>query len=232
MHLSGRPRIPQAHSGTQSGSISGIMSGISSSIRGISESTSAILTIHAFFGTRLSSEYGLQLFHTAYQSFLHAFKFPSSIRDEGNAPIVESEHYETYRLRFLAPEIIETLYYKYFDGVRMREVKDPEFPVRNTPTFICLISTAIWHGIRAWLTGTYVKPDHFQSQNESVVKTFNRMSNTWKGRSRQNHKATLEVIKDNLREKVVHAQLRGIGAEEEGEEHEEEDLEGGEEEDL
>ncbi|KAI5850458.1 hypothetical protein DFP73DRAFT_524202 [Morchella snyderi] len=116
------------------------------------------------------------------------------------------------------------------------------------------------------------------------------MSNTWKGRSRQNQEATLEVIKDNLREKirekkgitievipadgfseddealaadlaafrnarkappsalvdpsgsdnggsqeeVVHAQLLGIEAEEEGEENEEEqeegDHEGGEEE--
>ncbi|KAH0611277.1 uncharacterized protein H6S33_010542 [Morchella sextelata] len=43
---------------------------------------------------------------------------------------------------------------------------------------------------------------HYQSQNESVVKTFNRMSNTWKGRSRQNQEATLELIKDNLREKI------------------------------
>ncbi|KAI5850456.1 hypothetical protein DFP73DRAFT_591318 [Morchella snyderi] len=202
-----------------------------------------------------------------------------------------AQHYETYRLRFLAPEIIDMLYYKYFDGVRMRGVKDPEFLERITPTFICLISTAIWHGIRAWSTGTYVKPDHFQSQNENVViETFNRMSNTWKGRSRQNQEATLEVIKDNLREKirekkgitievipadgfseddealaadlaafrnarkappsalvdpsgsdnggsqeeVVHAQLLGIEAEEEGEENEEEqeegDHEGGEEE--
>ncbi|KAI5848609.1 hypothetical protein DFP73DRAFT_524891 [Morchella snyderi] len=142
---------------------------------------------------------------------------------------------QTYRLRFLAPEIIDILYHKYFDGVRM-------------------------------------------------------MSNTWKGRSRQNQEATLEVIKDNLREKirekkgitievipedgfseddetlaadlaafqnaqkappsalvdpsgsdnggsqeeVVHAQLRDIEAEEEGEENEEEqeegDHEGGEEE--
>ncbi|KAI5840229.1 hypothetical protein DFP73DRAFT_597641 [Morchella snyderi] len=147
-----------------------------------------------------------------------------------------AQHYETYRVRFLAPEIIDILYYKYVDGVRMRGVKDPEFLERITPTFICLISTAIWHGIRAWSTGTYVKPDHFQSQNENVVKTFNRMSHTWKERSMQNQEATLEVIKDNLREKirekkgitieVVHAQLRGIEAEEEGEENEEEQEEG------
>ncbi|KAI5846451.1 hypothetical protein DFP73DRAFT_525947 [Morchella snyderi] len=114
-----------------------------------------------------------------------------------------ANRYKTYRLRFLAPEIIDILYYKYFDGVRMRGVKDPEFLERITPTFICLILTAIWHGIRAWSTGTYVKPDHFLFQNESVViETFNRMSNTWKGRSRQNQEATLEVIKDNLREKI------------------------------
>ncbi|KAI5846219.1 hypothetical protein DFP73DRAFT_525735 [Morchella snyderi] len=148
-----------------------------------------------------------------------------------------ANRYYTYRLRFLAPEIIDILYYKYFDGVRMRGVKDPEFLERITPTFICLISTAIWHGIRAWSTGTYVKPDHFESQNENVVskhprsltaitrtlravkdalettecfesgdgrsqETFNWMSNTWEGRSRQNQEATLAVIKDNLREKI------------------------------
>ncbi|KAI5836688.1 hypothetical protein DFP73DRAFT_532541 [Morchella snyderi] len=121
---------------------------------------------------------------------------------KNNRFLSPAQHYETYRLRFLAPEIIDILYYKYFDGVRMRGVKDPEFLERITPTFICLISTAIWHGIRAWSTGTYVKPDHFQSQNESVVKTFNRMSSTWKGRSRHNQEATLEVIKDYLREKI------------------------------
>ncbi|KAI5842382.1 hypothetical protein DFP73DRAFT_527797 [Morchella snyderi] len=195
-----------------------------------------------------------KLFYTAHKPFLDAFELSSSIREEENAPIAESEAQriekecstligdhtllhesfppaarlsvlvvsmwaaasrrvgctvdldevvikQTYRLRFLAPEIIDILYYKYFDGVRMRGVKDPKFLERITPTFICLISTAIWHGIRAWSTGTYVKPDHFQSQNENVVKTFNSMSNTWKGRSRQNQEATLEVIKDNLREK-------------------------------
>ncbi|KAH8148289.1 uncharacterized protein LAJ45_07742 [Morchella importuna] len=166
----------------------------------------------------------------------------------------------------------------------MRGVKDPEFLERITPTFICLISTAISHGIRAWSAGTYVKPDHFQSQNESLVKMFNRMSNTWKGRNRQKQEATLEVIKDNLQEKkkgitielipedgfseddealaadlatfrnarrappsapgdiscsdngngqeeMVHAQLRGIEVEDEGEgRDEEEDREEGEEE--
>ncbi|KAI5837204.1 hypothetical protein DFP73DRAFT_532149 [Morchella snyderi] len=89
--------------------------------------------------------------------------------------------------------------------------KRPRVPRADYPTFICLISTAIWHGIRAWSMGTYVKPDHFQSQNESVVKTFNRMSNTWKGRSRQNQEATLEVIKDNLREKI--REKKGIAIE-------------------
>ncbi|KAI5842114.1 hypothetical protein DFP73DRAFT_596074 [Morchella snyderi] len=181
--------------------------------------------------------------------------------------------YYTYRLRFLAAEIFDILYYKYFDGVSMPRIKDPEFLEQSTLTFICLISTAIWLGIRAWSTGTYLKTDHFESQNENVIQMFNRMSHTWKWRSSQNQEATLEVIKDNLwerkkgitievileegfreddealaadfaafrnarkappsalvdhfgsdngggQEEVVHAQLRGIEAEEEGEENE------------
>ncbi|KAI5837498.1 hypothetical protein DFP73DRAFT_601070 [Morchella snyderi] len=134
---------------------------------------------------------------------------PDGTRNTQGAPdnaqtalVNAANSYWTYRLRFLTPKIIDILYYKYFDGVRMQAVKDPELLERMTPTFICLISTAIWHGIQAWSTGIYVKPDYFQSQNENVVKTFNRMSNTWKGRSKQNQEATLEVIKDNLREKI------------------------------
>ncbi|KAI5838480.1 hypothetical protein DFP73DRAFT_600012 [Morchella snyderi] len=159
-------RIPESVDfGTQPGSISESIPGISETFPGVSESTPDTLTVNAFF------------------------KHPVPIPVEHPAAI-PTEH-PTYRLRFLAPEIIDILYYKYFDGVRMRGVKDPEFLEQITPTFICLISTAIWHGIRAWSTGTYVKPGHFQSQNENV-----------KGRSRQNQEATLEVIKDNLREKI------------------------------
>ncbi|KAH0602464.1 uncharacterized protein H6S33_008803 [Morchella sextelata] len=123
------------------------------------------------------------------------------------------QHYETYRLRFLAPEIVDILYFKYFDGVRMRGVRDPEFLERITPTPICLISTAIWHGIRVWSTGTYVKPDHFQSQNESVVKlcglpsALRAVTDAFRAilncrADITTREATLEVIKDNLREKI------------------------------
>ncbi|KAI5839438.1 hypothetical protein DFP73DRAFT_530148 [Morchella snyderi] len=71
--------------------------------------------------------------------------------ENGQTALVNAANrYYTYRLRFLAPEIIDIFYYKYFDGVRMRGVKDREFLERITPTFNCLISTAIWHGIRAW----------------------------------------------------------------------------------
>ncbi|KAH8155094.1 uncharacterized protein LAJ45_00103 [Morchella importuna] len=41
-----------------------------------------------------------------------------------------------------------------------------------------------------------------QADIQTRVETFNSMSNTWKGRSKQNQEATLEVIKDNLREKI------------------------------
>ncbi|KAH8149082.1 uncharacterized protein LAJ45_06621 [Morchella importuna] len=41
-----------------------------------------------------------------------------------------------------------------------------------------------------------------QADIQTRVETFNRMSNIWKGRSKQNQEASLEVIKDNLREKI------------------------------
>ncbi|KAI5837772.1 hypothetical protein DFP73DRAFT_531697 [Morchella snyderi] len=43
-----------------------------------------------------------------------------------------AQHYETYRLRFLAPEIIDILYYKYFDGVRMRGSQNESVVTRTT----------------------------------------------------------------------------------------------------
>ncbi|KAI5845891.1 hypothetical protein DFP73DRAFT_594087 [Morchella snyderi] len=160
-----------------------------------------------------------------------------------------AQHYETYRLQFLTPEIIDILYYKYFDGVRMRGVKDPKFLVRITPTFICVISTAIWHGIRAWSTGTYVKPDHFQSQNENVIRekkgiTIKAIPEDGFSEDEEALAADLAAFRNAQKappsapvdpsgsdngdgqEEVVHAQLLGIEVEEEGEENEEEQEEG------
>ncbi|KAH8152788.1 uncharacterized protein LAJ45_03013 [Morchella importuna] len=149
------------------------------------------------------------------------------------------QHYEIYRLRFLALEIIDILYFKYFDGVRMRRVRDPEFLERVTPTLICLISTAIWHGIRAWSTGSYVKPDNFQSQNESVVRvTIEIIPEEGFSEDDEALAADLAAFRDARRtptsapggrvdsdsaqDEVINARLRGINTEEEGEEEEEE----------
>ncbi|KAI5839427.1 hypothetical protein DFP73DRAFT_530133 [Morchella snyderi] len=127
-------------------------------------------------------------------------------------------------------------------------VKYPEFLEWITPTFICLISTAIWHGIRTWSTGTYVKPDHFQSQNESVVKkkgiTIELILEDGFSENDEALAADLAAFRNARKvlpsalvgpcgsdngggqEELVHAQLRGIEAEEEGEENEEKQEEG------
>jgi hypothetical protein len=68
--------------------------------------------------------------------------------DTQRALRITIDRFYTYRLCLLAPKIIEILYFKYFDGVRMRRVRDSEFLERITPTYICLISTAIWHVIQ------------------------------------------------------------------------------------
>ncbi|KAI5838607.1 hypothetical protein DFP73DRAFT_599843 [Morchella snyderi] len=212
-----------------------------------------------------------------------------------------AQHYDTYRLRFLAPEIIDILYYKYFDRVRMRGVKDPDVTGRlggygervrgfsniagnkqkQVQEFHVKRNRTIQKQGPRGTTERFIRLE-FDGGIMASPETFNRMSNTWKGGSRQNQEATLEVIKDNLREKirekkgitievipedgfseddealaadlaafrnarkappsalvdpsgsdnggsqeeVVHAQLLGIEAEEEGEENEEEQEEG------
>ncbi|KAH0609144.1 uncharacterized protein H6S33_001372 [Morchella sextelata] len=151
--------------------------------------------------------------------------------------------HRTYRLRLLAPEIVDILYFKYLHGIRMRGVRDPEFLERITPTLICLISMAICHGIWAWSIGTYVKPDHFQSQNESVVKkkgvTIEVIPEDGFSEDDEALTADLAAFRDARKDEVIYAQLRGIDSEEEGEKEEEEqelpvagDCEGGGEEDV
>lgn len=41
-----------------------------------------------------------------------------------------------------------------------------------------------------------------QADTQLQMELFARMSNTWKGKSTQNQEATLEVMKDNFREKA------------------------------
>ena len=66
--------------------------------------------------------------------------------------------------RFLAPQIPEAIWGKYFQGRKMRGIAEPDFLGRINGTMVCLTCAILCHILRAWQTGIYLetcvfKPD-------------------------------------------------------------------------
>jgi len=66
--------------------------------------------------------------------------------------------------RFLAPQIPEAIWRKYFKGRKMRGIPEPDFLGHINGTMVCLTCAILCHTLRAWHTGIYLetwvfKPD-------------------------------------------------------------------------
>ena len=66
--------------------------------------------------------------------------------------------------RFLAPQLPEAIWGKYFKGRQMRGIAEPDFLGRINGTLVCLTCAILCHTLRAWQTGIYLeicvfKPD-------------------------------------------------------------------------
>jgi len=66
--------------------------------------------------------------------------------------------------QFLAPQIPEAIWGKYFKGRKMRGIAEPDFLGRINGTMVCLTCAIHCHTLRAWQTGIYLqtcvfKPD-------------------------------------------------------------------------
>ncbi|KAL0630998.1 hypothetical protein Q9L58_010151 [Maublancomyces gigas] len=119
---------------------------------------------------------------------------------ENDRCLSSPDHYTVCSCKFLAPEIVVVIYAKYFYVTKMLGNKDPEFLERINLTFVCLVTAGIWHGIRAWRTGTYIKPKDFTGSNE---RTFTRMMNTWRNRRPSVQEAVMDHIKQAIRERIT-----------------------------
>jgi hypothetical protein len=65
-------------------------------------------------------------------------------------------------LRFLAPEIPEIIFRKYFRGSRMLGEKDKNFMSYINKEFISLVTTALYFCLKLWSSGTYDGPGKFR----------------------------------------------------------------------
>jgi hypothetical protein len=64
--------------------------------------------------------------------------------------------------RFLAPQIADAIYGKYFDSKRMQGMPDPEFINRVNGTLVCLTCAILCHQLRAWRSGVFQDPPYFK----------------------------------------------------------------------
>lgn len=95
-----------------------------------------------------------------------------------------------------------------------------KFLEKITPVLVCLMAAGIWHCLRAWQSGIYVRPEDFNGNNRSVMRkalkalvkalvnivmalgTCTRMLNTWRSRRTDNQEAMMVIIKGQIRERV------------------------------
>jgi len=64
--------------------------------------------------------------------------------------------------RFLAPQIADAIYCKYFNGKRKLEMLDPEFINRVNGTMVCLTCAILCHQLRAYRLRVHQDPPDFK----------------------------------------------------------------------
>jgi len=64
--------------------------------------------------------------------------------------------------RFLAAQIPEAIWGKYFKGKKMCGISEPDFLDRINGTMVCLTCAILCHTLRAWQTGVHLETCDFK----------------------------------------------------------------------
>jgi len=81
--------------------------------------------------------------------------------------------------RFLAPQIAEAIWGKYFEGIRMRGIAEPDFLGRINGTMICLTYAILCHTRQAWKNRAYkdsgdFKPEAVGGESPTITTVYLR----------------------------------------------------------
>jgi len=68
------------------------------------------------------------------------------------------------RNRFLAPQIPEPIWGKYFKGKKIFGISEPDFLGQINGTMVCLTCAILCHTLRAWQTGVYLETCNFRHE--------------------------------------------------------------------
>jgi len=66
--------------------------------------------------------------------------------------------------RFLAPQIPEAIWGKYFKGKKMFGISEPDFLGRINGIMVCLTCAILCHTLRAWQTGVHLETCDFKPE--------------------------------------------------------------------
>ena len=66
--------------------------------------------------------------------------------------------------RFLAPQIPEAIWAKYFKGKKMFGISEPDFLSRINSIIVCLTGAILCHTLRAWQTGVHLETCDFMPE--------------------------------------------------------------------
>jgi hypothetical protein len=122
--------------------------------------------------------------------------------------------------RFLASEIIDVIWLKYFASKRMRGIRDPDFIDEINREFVCLVCASIQHCLKAWRTGVYIKPPDFRYTNSpycenmspaptvrrcgrlTVIDVYNRLIRTWMKIPDRLQPMLMEAIRNEIHKRL------------------------------
>jgi len=66
--------------------------------------------------------------------------------------------------RFLAPQIPEAIWGKYFKGKKLYGISETDFLGGINDTMVCLTCAILCHTLRAWQTGVYLETCDFRPE--------------------------------------------------------------------
>ena len=72
-------------------------------------------------------------------------------------------------LKFLAPQIVSVIYCKYFDGPKTKGRYEHDFIDKFTGEFICLAASVLYHVLKSWRSGVFLKPAELSASNQAAL---------------------------------------------------------------
>ncbi|KAF8438321.1 hypothetical protein BDZ91DRAFT_756114 [Kalaharituber pfeilii] len=104
--------------------------------------------------------------------------------------------------RFMAEEIVELIWNKYFVGAKMWGNIDLGFLDRINKQFICLVASVIRHCLKAWSLGTF-NQNSVEFKYETAFSIYDRLIKGWEVHSDQVQDLIVANVKAEVKDRLL-----------------------------